>query len=66
MSEGAGLWLNKLYQLTASQTLAVGDWKAILGHILTVTDTDDMMVRCSLTDVPDNFPLGQYSNVVSA
>lgn len=60
LSEGANLWLNKLYQLKANQTLALGDLRGIMRLVMTGTDFRSMQEENNLTGLPDSLPLSDY------
>jgi len=64
VAEGGNLWLSKLDSLTAGQTLALGDFRAIAGRCMTGGDTREIETIAHTHRMTDDTPFTHHSTEI--
>ncbi|XP_039981909.1 uncharacterized protein LOC120789317 [Xiphias gladius] len=64
VSEGGNMWLSKLDSLTAGQTLALGDFRAVAARCMTPGDLRDVEYDAGTSRIPDENPFTTNSTKI--
>ena len=63
-AEGGGIWMSKFCQLTSGQTLALGDWRALIGRQLAAWERHQIEIAANTQDMPNSHQFEPFATAI--